>query len=252
MVLNEFEAFLIVDWSARAKPAPRRPTKDAIWYCLRTPKEERVQYCRTRPQAEAEIRDILTRTPGRILAGFDFSFTFPLWAMERLGGWRALWQHLEAAERQHPNRFEIAADLNRRLHPHAPFWGCPKNIHCVPSRKSALLMPELRATDLALPRRPQSVFKLFTTGSVGSQTLTGIPVLERLRTHFAGELSVWPFEPPARIVVAEVWPSLEAELPLHSIKDARQVMSLARAFERCTLPQVPITALQEGWVLQPR
>ena len=112
---------------------------------------------------------------------------------------------------------------------------------------------EYRATELALKRRPDLGFQLMGHGSVGSQTLTGIPVLERLRRRFGKELSVWPFEAPARIVLAEVWPSLlsEAQLPPHKILDARQVMGLARALEGVALPDSPEIALREGWILQP-
>lgn len=247
-----FDAILIVDWSARAKPAPARPTGDAIWYCLRGNGQETLVYCRTREEAESEIRGILATSPGRILAGFDFSFALPAWAMEKLDGWQALWRFLEAAEREYPNRFEIAAALNRRLAPQAPFWACPPAITCVPARKPRLRLPEFRQTELALPRRPQSTFKLYTAGSVGSQTITGIPVLERLRRHFGGDLSVWPFQPAARIVLAEVWPSLLSHLPPHAIRDAAQVQGMARALAQATLPETPPIAQREGWVLQPR
>lgn len=87
----------------------------------------------------------------------------------------------------------------------------------------------------------QSVWKLFTTGSVGSQMLVGIPRLEALRAdaRLRSVSRVWPFETgfgpavgAARgpfVLHAEVWPSL---VPCpdggHPVKDARQVLALAR------------------------
>ena len=251
-----FDAYLMVDWSSRAKPAPPYPTEDAIWYCLRQGDKEKVVYCRTREEAEEHIGAHLAKLKGRVLAGFDFSLAYPEWAIEKLGGWQALWRYLEAAPRTTADRFGVAALLNGKLTGGAaPFWGCPYVRPEVPQKKPRPYdWVEYRATELSLPRRPHPGFQLMGHGSVGSQTLTGIPVLERLRRRFGKEISVWPFEAPARIVIAEVWPSLlsEAQLPAHKIRDARQVMGLARALEGVTLPETPEIARLEGWILQPR
>src|SRR6266852_6237964 len=61
----------------------------------------------------------------------------------------------------------------------------------------------------------QPCWKLAYTGSVGSQSLTGIPVVRELRHNprWADRVRIWPFETglglPAevQIVFAEVWPS---------------------------------------------
>ena len=137
--------------------------------------------------------------------------------------------------------------MNRRISgAAAPFWGLP------PGRKLRYLKPTKPATDAGpaglkerriaeewVPRA-QPVWKLFTTGSVGSQSLMGIPWQARLRQdpELAPHLRVWPFETGlaapvlgahCRIVLAEVYPSL---YPLHGIagevKDARQVEAAAR------------------------
>ena len=249
----------MVDWSARAKPAPPYPTKDAIWYCLRQGEKEEVVYCRTREEAEEQIGAHLAKLNGRVLVGFDFSLAYPEWAMEKLGGWKALWRLLEAAPLFTTDRFEVAALLNKKLTGGAaPFWGCPYVLPEVPQKKpQPYEWQEFRTTEQklkALKRNPRSGFQLFGNGSVGSQTLTGIPVLERLRRRFGNDLSVWPFEAPARIVIAEVWPSLlsEAQLPAHTIHDARQVLGLARALKGVTLPETPEVAKCEGWILPPR
>jgi hypothetical protein len=99
--------------------------------------------------------------------------------------------------------------------------------------------------DLVRRARPslQSVWKLYTTGSVGSQTLLGIPRLHALITdrRLAPWSRVWPLEtgfavdefPESGpfIVHAEAWPSIvpEADDPA-LVRDARQVIALARHF----------------------
>jgi hypothetical protein len=88
---------------------------------------------------------------------------------------------------------------------------------------------------------PQSTWKLLGAGSVGSQALTGIPVVSRLRNHRELESvsRVWPFElpvpnPPAgqpAIVHAEIWPSyIEVREVQGQVKDQTQVTRLAMRF----------------------
>ena len=38
-----FDTTVIVDWSARSKPSPRRPTKDSIWWCAARREGDAVQ-----------------------------------------------------------------------------------------------------------------------------------------------------------------------------------------------------------------
>ena len=82
-------------------------------------------------------------------------------------------------------------------------------------------------------------FRLFGTGSVGSQVLTGIPRLENLRFAplFSRCSAVWPFEtgwapavgtwldPELRVLHAEIYPSVRAPLP-DTIKDRGQVRAM--------------------------
>ena len=88
---------------------------------------------------------------------------------------------------------------------------------------------------------------------------TGLPVLERLRRQFAGQIAVWPFEPLDRPVsFVEIWPGLinpavkEAEAR-GGIRDAHQVGMLARAVSR--LPEarlkvmLDVSAPEEGWIM---
>ncbi len=251
-----------MDWSANATP---KRGADSIWYCLIQRGGtglRRKHLCNpaTRGEARAEISDILADLSSkgmRVLAGFDFPNGYPR-GFARLAGfrakdggavWRAVWDGLDALIRDGAdngnNRFEIAAALNKRISGGPfPFWGCPghRQSATLSSRKTHAYdekIPERRHCEAWLPRS-QPCWKLYTTGSVGSQSLMGIPVLRALRDapELAAHALVWPFEtglgppPPEqswRIILAEVYPSiLKIEAGKDEIKDAVQVESIAR------------------------
>jgi molybdopterin molybdotransferase len=101
-------------------------------------------------------------------------------------------------------------------------------------------------------------------GAVGSQVMTGMAALERLRRAFPGEVAVWPFESLNRpVALVEVWPSLLAGAVKTAtregdIKDAVQVRVLARSIAEAAadgqlarmLDAVPEAArAEEGWIL---
>lgn len=257
-VRAQFDHILIADWSARSTPSPARPSRDAIWWCLHG--REPV-YERTRQSCEARLHELLPTLRGRILLGFDFSFSCPRWLLDALGlDWRGFWQMLEREISDSPhtnNRFDIAASLNQcATGSPAPFWGTPREAPFLPARKPPPdpARPEFRACEAALRPRPKSTFQLYGAGSVGSQTLLGIPTLERLRRAFDGQLSVWPFEPAgARIVLAEVYPSCLPR-PLwsgHPLPDREQVRHLAAAFAQGVDLRPPSPADGEGAILLP-
>ena len=189
----------------------------------------------------AFLRELLIQSSGPALVGWDFPHGFPRGS---LGGGRPAAARLAALVQDAPNgannRFEVAARLNRDLgRPPGPFWGCPAHRAgtALSDRRSAFEgrgFAEWRLADHLLRRRGtgiQSVWKLYTTGSVGSRTLLGLPAIHGLLTDpLLGERSrLWPFETGwdvhlTGVVHAEIWPSLSdhASHP-HPIKDARQV-----------------------------
>jgi molybdopterin-guanine dinucleotide biosynthesis adapter protein len=210
----------------------------------------------------------------RVLAGFDFPFGYPNGFAGRLTGRpeaRAVWHWLEAHLRDGPdnrnNRFALAAGINARFGGAGPFWGRPAvmDLPALPPRKlvdyASLGLPERRRVERVVPRA-QPVWKLYTTGSVGSQALTGLPLIARLARR--PDCAVWPFDGrDAALLLAEVYPSLLARdvaraVTAGEIKDAAQVRLLAQALWQLsargglaalldTAP--PDASTEEGWIL---
>ena len=158
---------------------------------------------------------------------------------------------------------DLADGINARFGGPGPFWGRPAqyDLPHLPARKlvdyAGLGLAERRLVETLVPRA-QPVWKLFTTGSVGAQALTGMPVIHRLSRR--PDTAVWPFEAPDRpVVLAEVYPSLlaaEVRADPGRITDETQVRLLSRALLRVShcgelgqMLAVPDIAREEGWIL---
>lgn len=272
-----FDTVLVVDWSAASSPSPARPSGDAIWIG-RAGATEGQSYHRTRAEAEAALAAMLdaeARAGRRVLAGFDFPMGYPegfARALTGQPGARPVWDwmaaHVEDAPDNRNNRFALAAAINRRFPAPGPFWGRPATLDLpdLPDRKAVdypgLGLAERRQVEVRVPRA-QPVWKLYTTGSVGSQAIMGVPMIARLAAR--PDVAVWPFDPPDRaVVLAEVYPSLlapavSAAMAQGHVKDAAQVRLLARALWRLSqdgalaailadVPDWPGRA-EEGWIL---
>ena len=175
--------------------------------------------------------------------------------------WRIVWQYLTKNVQdnlgtkpgQKPtnrsNRYEVANAINAAiLNPVSPgpFWchfksgahiSIPQKRPAQPFACAAAALYSLRITDERA--KSDTPFRLFGTGSVGSQILTGIPRLERIRfdPQFARYSAVWPFEtgwapatgpwlgPELRVLHAEIYPSVRAPLS-DDIKDRGQVRAM--------------------------
>jgi hypothetical protein len=271
--MSGFDIVVMVDWSARSKPSPRAPTKDAIYVAVAEGGTVTVTYCRTRADASAVLTDLFERALSagqRVLAGFDFPFGYPAGFAEAVTGkadvfalWAWLADRIKDAEDNTNNRFDVAEAMNRMFPGVGPFWGCPtaRATDDLPMRGSLRHghgWPERRRVERDLARA-QPVWKLFTTGSVGSQALLGLPRLQALRARFGDALAVRPFETRAApIVLAEIYPSmLDAEVRRQQrageILDAAQVRVMAQAF--AALPAARLEDLllegdrEEGWIL---
>ena len=72
------------------------------------------------------------------------------------------------------------------------------------------------------------MWQLYGQGAVGSQALTGIAALNRLRRR--ADVQVWPFETLGEggcHVLAEIYPSLIEPCPGANVLDERQVQAVA-------------------------
>lgn len=286
-----FDRYITVDWSANSKP---KEGPNTIWICdLSAQGEPSTANPRTRRAAEAILRESLRRSVEsreRVLVGFDFPYAYPAGLASALSlsgeAWTAIWKYLEERieddEKNRNNRFEVADAINAQLRDHL-FWGQPtkKHLdHLLPTADRAVYatdgqegwLTEWREVERVLRRNgqyPQSTWKLNGNGSVGGQSLTGIPVLARLRTDpaLAPCSKVWPFEvmepnfasgQPA-VLHAEIWPSLLSVPEVEGqVKDESQVIYLAREYRTRDLEgslaslfaaaSSPL-ALEEGWIL---
>ena len=134
---------------------------------------------------------------GPLVIGLDFAFSFPQWYLTRhnLNGAHELWD-LAAIQGDDWLSGETW-----------PFWGKDKSSF---QKRPKTLVPKLefRQTDLERKigsRKPKSVFQINGAGSVGAQTIRGLPGLTRLRRAGA---AVWPFDvpDPDRPIVIELYP----------------------------------------------
>jgi precorrin-8X/cobalt-precorrin-8 methylmutase len=292
-----FDSYLMVDWSAANTPKRGR---DSIWFChleraadgMRIAAHENPP---TRDIAYRRLREILTAGLARdasILLGFDFPFAYASGLARRLDlpapFWRSIWDAIAGLvtddARNVSNRFAVAAELNRRISGGPfPFWGCPPRQAgpCLTTtfhrRHAAEGLAERRLSDRRMPRI-QPGWKLAGIGSAGSQALTGIPIVRRLRDDpaFTARALVWPFETglraptPAgdggRVIFAEIYPSQRPAIATDGeVKDSAQVRTIAQYFAeldargelaavfagdpRLTAEERAIVEQEEGWVL---
>ncbi len=286
-----FDRYVTIDWSACNRP---NTGKDSIWVCdLGAEGEASSINPRTRRAAEAAVRDLLVtavQRSERVLVGFDFPYAYPRGFAGALGldgpPWRAIWQYLcgelrDDAENK-SNRFQVAATINEHLGRDA-FWGRPvtQEVHSLSPKKDRVAywseaerigLREWREVERVLREnavQPKSAWQLLGRGAVGSQALTGIPVVWRLRADaaLAGVSHVWPFEGGvpdvaegrAVIVHAEIWPSLIAVPRVaDQIRDQTQVIQLAKKFRETDRAGLLATwfaaaespeSKEEGWIL---
>ena len=259
-----FSAYVIVDWSAAAKP---NTGADSVWIgVLKRDVRFRMHFEShnppTRAAAEkvlAQILDDLKRRSERALVGFDFPLGFPrgFASALKLAGdppWAAVWTQIDKMVKDKAdntnNRFGAASEINRRLTGGPfPFWGCPPKDALTtlqPKRTRAHGpddLPEFRHGEM-LAKGCSPIWKLYYNGSVGGQALLGIPALRRLKQARGEAVKIWPFETglktlaPADLdgveaVVCEVYPSLYKVQPAPGeVKDLAQVRATAEHFAR--------------------
>ncbi|MBI1196660.1 MAG: cobalamin biosynthesis protein CbiG [Phenylobacterium sp.] len=259
-----FSAYVIVDWSAAAKPTTGA---DSVWIgVLKRDIRFRMAFESFNPatRAEAETRlnailDDLKKRSERALVGFDFPLGFPRGFASALNlpgetPWQATWDQLAKMVKDKAdntnNRFGVGSEINRRLTGGPfPFWGCPPKDALTTLQPKRTRphgpddLPEFRHADVAA-KGAASIWKLYYNGSVGGQAILGIPFVRRLKQARGEAFRVWPFETGFKplteadldgvdVVAAEVYPSLlKAQGAPGEVKDLTQVRTTAEHFAR--------------------
>jgi len=258
-----FDTFAMVDWSG-GNDRGLSPKPDAIWACVA---DQAPIYLRNRQMAETwlgHLIDAALSDGRRLCLGFDFPFGYPAGFATALTGSPNpldLWDWFEARIEDAPkanNRFDIAGGINQRFGGQGPFWanGLKRDIDGLPRTKARYSnpFPDRRAVEY-LARGSFTCWQMAGVGAVGSQVFMGLPVLERLRRQFEGNVAVWPFEPLDKpVAFVEIWPSLTVGAsPDGMIKDAWQVQQVADALECQSKADLKdmlrVTAPEEGWIL---
>ncbi len=259
-----FSAYVIVDWSAAAKPSTGA---DSVWIGV-AKRDLRFRLTfeshnpATRAEAEkllATILDDFKKRSERALVGFDFPLGFPRGFAKALNlageqPWRAVWDQLDKMVKDKAdntnNRFGVGSEINRRMTGGPfPFWGCPPKDALTtlqPKRTRAHGpddLPEFRHADLAA-KGAASIWKLYYNGSVGGQAILGIPAVRRLKLARGEAVKAYPFETGFKalteadldgveVVVTEVYPSLyKAQALPGEVKDQAQVRVTAEHFAK--------------------
>lgn len=303
-----FDAYLMVDWSANSKP---KIGKDSIWAAwLHRGGEFEVRNLSTRKEAvEFALERLLPayRDEVRTLVGFDFAYAYPKGLAAALGRtlqevrapWRYVWDQIAdavgdaALPRNANDRFRAAAELNKKIGDPAspgPFWARP--LSKTPHEALLMTRPTFpypfgpkgerqlqsrRITEGKLSGA-QETWKLFTAGSVGSQSLLGIPVVRGLRddVRLRNRSQIWPFETgftpdPTRgsdelVIHAEIWPGVLGKIDdsvdcrdkvqvtlltkkLAALDEAKSLGSWFDVPQGLNQEQQEICLNEEGWIL---
>ncbi len=219
---------IAIDWSGRIDTAgQRRHIVAAISHHGKV----RVEAGRTRDEVATWLIAQASKDPA-LVVGFDFCFSYPAWFVAETGAHTApeFWQIVAERGEQWLHR----ESLDRR------FWGKPhkrpaqfsgEHIHRMLRStdidcKLASLIADADRADRVKGITPKSVFQIGGSGSVGTASLRGMPMLLTLRK--AG-FRVWPFDSPTagQPLVVEMYTRLNTG-PVHKSNPAARAAYLAR------------------------
>lgn len=241
---SSIQRIIAIDWSGdRSAAGQRRKIWAGIWtaasvhpaksasHKTSAPGRVTLEAGRTRDEVAEWLIALARQTP-RMVVGFDFCFSFPAWFVRECGATTApeFWELVAAT---HGERWLATGCADVR------FWGkagCARNGKRPAEFSGSQLHRMLRATDIdcklaaLIPDAeraarvrgitPKSVFQIGGSGSVGTASLRGIPILLRLRN--AG-FAVWPYDKPnpARPLVVEMYTRLNTGAVRKSNAEAR-------------------------------
>ena len=223
-----FDGFWAIDWSGARGRTPNiavaRIAADAHAPMLVAPPDG-VAWTR-----EAVVARLVREAAAgrRILAGFDFAFSFPVGVfgalgLRRDGAMADVWEAVEAACAGSPGLHgggfvEAAPDGTFwRRGPKPTWWRAP--LRLVDERCAA-----------ATGARPESVMKLVGAKQVGLGALAGMRSLRALLGASRGAFSAWPATPAGGSSVAvEIFPTIHRLQALGAVAKIRDAATLERA-----------------------
>ena len=173
-----FHTHVVVDWSARSSPSPKRCTKDAIWWAVSricggeiivaSPEYERTRHEALDRLARLIADELALRPPGagglrlslRLSGGCRRTSDRPGVGPRALGLVRP--HRIEDGPDNDNNRYAVAAAINAAYPGIGPFWGRPArwSYPTIPVRASARSRqesqpPERRIADRHARRAPR-------------------------------------------------------------------------------------------------
>jgi hypothetical protein len=194
---------LAIDWSGRRVRAERH-----IWLAeARENSLVRLEPGRSREEIAEHLLE-LAQGDSPMVVGLDFAFSFPQWFLSKhvIASAPELWSWLALGE---ANRILAACD--------SPFWGRP-------GRKKPQLQEHFRVTDRGSAAK--SVFQIGGAGAVGTGSLRGMCVLDRL---VRGGISVWPMMPQGTATLIEIYPRVLTG-PVNKSSPARRLAYLEQGY----------------------
>jgi hypothetical protein len=149
---------------------------------------------RSRHEVVDELIGLRAHTPGGLVVGLDFSFSFPAWFVseQSCATVGELWETVE--QKGEGWLAECAS----------PFWGRPgRRRPELPARQAHLRRAEASIAVGGIS--PKSTFQIGGAGAVGTGSVRGMPHLRRLQ---AAGFSIWPFDAASPAMVLEIYPRL--------------------------------------------
>ena len=157
------------------------------------------------PRGGRRPRGPARRTPGGLVVGLDFSFSFPAWFVRA--------QSCATVGRALGDGRAEGRGVAGRVR--LPVLGAARDAGD-PSCRRTSGGPSSRSSVGGIS--PKSMFQIGGAGAVGTGSVRGMPHLRRLQ---AAGFSIWPFDPASRHVVLEIYPRLLTGPVRKSSRDER-------------------------------
>ncbi len=283
--MSLFDVYIGIDFSG-SKDVSRQKSSIAVAECVAGSKSETITNQFTRFEVVWHVlqRILHHNSKGRrVMCGFDFCYAFPSGLWSALTGAGESWTDMirgladgagnlpAISEKPESNARRWAELANRAIAGRVevstgPFWGpgfAQSKDPSFPFSRSPF--GQFRIVEKKKPSF-KPIFKIGGQGSVGLQSLCGIPYLHHIRTTCSQQkvpLLCWPFDgwdpKGSNHIIAEMYPALYNQGPKSHESDASAFVDWAGKMDESGhlleyfLPELSddekATAAVEGWVL---